>query len=149
MEQQQTIPQTALEWCRIHYPDRMYEWNLRKMTEYAKYYHASHIPVPRLTQEEIEKMARKAFGDSKGHFPTYLAGYNAANTVCSTGWTDADTIAFAEFLRDECRKEFANAEDSTCTKWSYNTMETFTTAEMLAEYKRSHPVQVDSRIQQK
>ena len=27
---------------------------------------------------DVEQMAKKAFGDSKGHFPTYFAGYNAA-----------------------------------------------------------------------
>ena len=116
MEQQQTIPQTALEWCRIHYPDRMYEWNLRKMTEYAEYYHAAHTLVPRLTQEEVwvimprgvgnvlawsgkcwltkEAAQQEIDGIAQGD-ESYrekwwiqsmrIQGYNAANTVCSTG----------------------------------------------------------------
>ena len=57
----------------------------------------AHTPVSRLTQEEVEKMAHNVFPQgstmpigSKDRAlyeqkkESYIAGYNAANTVCST-----------------------------------------------------------------
>ena len=45
---------SALEWCRVHHPERIYEWNLRKMESYAQY-RIDNLPKSLWTDELVEQ----------------------------------------------------------------------------------------------
>ena len=74
---------------------------------------------------------------------SYIQGYNAANTVCSTGWTDKQIEDFAFEFYQDC-SSLMNVPFNLISENKLHIQN------YLQQYKLSHSlVQVDSRIQQK